>query len=159
MSKNLVTYFSASGVTKEAAQRLAKAVSADIAEITPVEPYSTADVDWRNPDSRASKENADTSARPEIKDLTANVADYDTVFVGFPVWWNVEPRAVDTFLEKYDFSGKRVVPFATSGGSTIDGSVERVKSVVKGATVTSGKVIVAQDGDDDIKNWADTVLG
>lgn len=155
MGKVLVTYFSVSGVSKAAAERIAKAVSADIAEIVPKERYSSDDVNWQNPESRASRENADAAVRPEIEDLAVNVAEYDTVFVGFPIWWNVEPRAVDTFLEKYDFAGKNLVPFATSGGSNITASEERIKTVVKGApTVKGGKVIVAQDSDDEIAAWA-----
>lgn len=159
MGKTLVTYFSVSGVSKAAAERIAKSVDADIAEIAPKARYSNDDVNYQNPESRSCKENADQSCRPEIEELTVNVADYDTVFVGFPIWWNVEPRAVDTFLEKYDLSGKNLVPFATSGGSTIAGAMERIKSLVKDdVTVKDGKIIVAQDSDTEIEEWAKASL-
>lgn len=117
MSKILVAYFSASGVTKNAAEKLAKAANADLFEIKPVRPYTDADLNWMDKKSRSTVEMNDLSSRPEIANKCENMGSYDVVFVGFPIWWYVEPRIIDTFLESYDFSGKTVIPFATSGGS------------------------------------------
>ena len=117
MSKKLVAYFSASGTTKEAAERLAKAAGADLFEIRPAIPYTSADLNWMDKKSRSSVEMNDPDSRPEIAETMPNMADYDTVFIGFPIWWYVAPHIIHTFLESYDFSGKTLVPFATSGGS------------------------------------------
>lgn len=119
MKKTLVAYFSASGVTARAAKEIADAVGADLYEIRPAEPYSQADLNWMDKKSRSTLEMNDPSCRPAIAGPAADVEQYDTVFVGFPVWWYVEPRIVDTFLESCDFSGKTLIPFATSGGSGI----------------------------------------
>ena len=115
--KRLVAYFSASGVTARAARALAQAAEADLFEIVPEEPYTTADLDWRNRRSRSSLEERDPSVRPAVESRVDDMDAYDTVFVGFPIWWGHEPAVVDTFLEQYDLSGKTVVPFATSGGA------------------------------------------
>ena len=117
MGKTLVAYFSASGVTARAAREIAEAVGADLYEICPAEPYTDADLNWTDKKSRSTVEMNDTACRPAIAEPVANMEQYDTVFLGFPIWWYVEPRIVDTFLESYDFSGKTVIPFATSGGS------------------------------------------
>ena len=117
MSKILVAYFSASGVTAGAAKEIAEAVGGDLFEIRPEEPYTAADLDWRNKKSRSSLEMTDPDSRPAMAAPAPDMARYDTVFVGFPIWCGVEPRVVDTFLESYDFTGKTVIPFATSGGS------------------------------------------
>ena len=117
MSKILVAYFSASGVTARAAREMARAVGADLYEIRPREPYTAADLDWRDKTSRCTREMTDPASRPAVADRVEHMDAYDTVFVGFPIWWGVEPRVVDTFLESYDFTGKTVIPFATSGGS------------------------------------------
>ena len=119
MSKTLVAYFSASGVTARAAKEIADAVGADLYEIRPAEPYSQADLNWMDKKSRSTVEMNDPACRPAIAGAVEHMEQYDTVFVGFPVWWYVEPRIVDTFLESYDFSGKTLIPFATSGGSGI----------------------------------------
>ena len=119
MNKTLVAYFSASGVTARAAREIAEAVGADLYEICPAEPYTDADLNWTDKKSRSTVEMNDTACRPAIAEPVANMEQYDTVFLGFPIWWYVEPRIVDTFLESYDFSGKTVIPFATSGGSGI----------------------------------------
>ena len=119
MSKTLVAYFSASGVTARAAKEIADAVGADLYEIRPAEPYSQADLNWMDKKSRSTAEMNDPACRPAIAGAVEHMEQYDTVFVGFPVWWYVEPRIVDTFLESYDFSGKTLIPFATSGGSGI----------------------------------------
>ena len=117
MGKLLVAYFSASGTTAEVAKRLSKAAEADIYEIKPEVPYTRADLNWMDKKSRSSIEMSDKSSRPAIADKNANIADYDTIFIGFPIWWYVAPTIINTFLESYDFSGKKIVLFATSGGS------------------------------------------
>lgn len=117
MSKKLTAYFSASGVTKRYAEKIAKATGADLFEIKPKVPYTNVDLDWRNSNSRSSVEMKDPDSRLEIAEKLADMEEYDTVFVGFPIWWYVAPTIIDTFLESYDFSGKTVIPFATSGGS------------------------------------------
>lgn len=124
MSKTLVAYFSASGVTARAAKEIAGAIGADLYEIRPAQPYTSADLNWMDKKSRSTAEMNDPASRPAIAGAVTDMAQYDTVFVGFPVWWYVEPRIVDTFLESYDFSGKTLIPFATSGGSGI-GKVEK----------------------------------
>ena len=117
MSKVLVTYFSASGVTAKTANKLAKEVDGDVFEIEPKEKYTSADLNWMDKKSRSSVEMNDPASRPEIAKQVENMDMYDTVLVGFPIWWYVEPKIIDTFLDSYDFSGKTVIPFATSGGS------------------------------------------
>ena len=117
MSRKLVAYFSASGVTAKVAETLAEAIGADIYEIEPAVPYSKADLDWTNQKSRSSVEMSDPTSRPAIAGKRDNMDDYDTVFVGFPIWWYVAPTIINTFLESYDLTGKTIIPFATSGGS------------------------------------------
>ncbi len=117
MGKTLVAYFSASGVTEKKAQILAQVTGGDLFEIEPVVPYTSADLNWMDKKSRSTLEMNDPSSRPEIAKRVADMDAYDTVYVGFPVWWYVEPSIINTFLESYDFSGKTVVPFCTSGGS------------------------------------------
>ena len=127
MSKTLVVYFSATGTTKAAAQKLAKEFNADLYEITPEQPYSAADLDWRDKSSRSTIEMKDKSSRPAIKGMCDNIADYDTVWIGFPVWWYTAPTIVNTFIEAHDLSGKVLNVFATSGGSTVTGSYNDLK--------------------------------
>lgn len=142
MSKILVAYFSASGVTKNAAEKLAKAANADLFEIKPVRPYTDADLNWMDKKSRSTIEMNDLSSRPEIAKKCENMGSYDVVFVGFPIWWYVEPRIIDTFLESYDFSGKRVIPFATSGGSGLGKTAENFKKILGAdVTVKDGKML------------------
>lgn len=124
----LVAYFSASGVTEAAAQKLANVVNGDLYAITPATAYTAADLDWHNQQSRSSLEMKDASARPELADRNARIADYDVIYVGFPIWWYTAPRIINTFLEAYDFTGKLIVPFATSGSSTIENSVKDLSS-------------------------------
>ena len=154
MSKKLVAYFSASGTTKKAAERLAKATGADLFEIKPKVPYSSADLNWMDKKSRSSVEMSDPSSRPEIAEKIPNLADYDTVFLGFPIWWYVEPRIVDTFLERYDFSGKTVIPFATSGGSGIEKAERSLKSHCPQANWKKGKLLNHMDA----AAWTKSVL-
>lgn len=156
MSKKLVAYFSASGVTEKAAKTLAAAANADLFEIKPVTHYTNADLDWMDKNSRSTIEMNDPSSRPEIAGKCADMSDYDVVFVGFPVWWYVEPRIIDTFLEVYDFSGKTVIPFATSGGSGLGKTAENFRKIIgKNVTVKDGKVL--NRGETEIKTWLDSL--
>lgn len=141
MSKKLVAYFSASGVTKKYAENLAKTVNADLFEIKPEKAYTKADLDWTNKQSRSSVEMSDPDSRPEISDRLKNMDEYETVFVGFPIWWYVAPTIINTFLESYDFSGKTVVPFATSGGSGMGKTVEVLRKICPKAEIKEGKVV------------------
>ncbi len=142
MSKTLVAYFSASGVTEKVAKQLAAVADADLFEIKPVDPYTAADLDWTNKNSRSTIEMKDPSSRPAIAKKCDNMSEYDTVFVGFPVWWYVEPTIIDTFLESYDFTGKTVIPFATSGGSGLGKTAENFRKVLgKAVTVKEGMVL------------------
>lgn len=127
MSKTLVAYFSATGNTKAAAQRLAKEMNADLFEIAPADPYSAADLDWTNKQSRSSLEMKDRSSRPAINGTCPNMDDYDTVWIGFPVWWYTAPTIVNTFIEAHDLGGKTLCVFATSGGSNVTGSANDLK--------------------------------
>ena len=127
MKKTLVVYFSATGNTKAAAQKLAKEFNADLYEITPEVPYTAADLDWRDKTSRSAIEMKDKSSRPAIKGKCENIADYDTVWIGFPVWWYTAPTIVNTFIEAHDLSGKVLNVFATSGGSSVEGSAADLK--------------------------------
>ena len=141
MAKKLVTYFSASGKTKKVAQKLAEIAGVDIYEIKPMVPYTKADLNWMNKKSRSSIEMADKSSRPEIIDDTAPVAEADIIYVGFPIWWYVAPTIVNTFLEKYDFSGKKIVLFATSGSSGWGDTVAALKvSVDSSCEIVEGYV-------------------
>ncbi len=139
--KQLVAYFSASGTTKKVAERLANAVGADLFEIRPAVPYTRADLDWTNNHSRSSVEMNDPHSRPEIAARCEDMAAYDTVYLGFPIWWYVAPTIIDTFLEQYDFSGKTVIPFATSGGSGMGKTVEVLKKVCSNATWKAGGMV------------------
>ena len=128
MKKTLVAYFSATGTTKAAAQRLAKEMNADLYEIAPEVPYTSADLDWRDKQSRSTKEMQDKTSRPAIKGACPNIADYDTVWIGFPIWWYTAPTIVNTFIEAHDLSGKVLNVFATSGGSGVSGSAKDLKN-------------------------------
>lgn len=141
MSKKLVAYFSASGVTKSYAEKLAKAADADLFEIKPEVPYTKADLDWMDKNSRSTVEMKNPDSRPEIAEKLADMAKYDTVFLGFPIWWYVAPTIVDTFLESYDFSNKAIIPFATSGGSGMGKTSDVLRKVCPDADIKDGKVI------------------
>lgn len=153
MSKKLVAYFSASGVTKNVAERLAKAVDADLFEIKPQVPYTNADLDWMNKKSRSSVEMSNPNSRPAIAETLPNMQDYDTVFVGFPIWWYVAPTIINTFLESYDFSGKTMVPFATSGSSSMGKTVDVLKKVCPSANWNAGKML-NHVSDSALADWA-----
>lgn len=139
--KTLVAYFSASGITKAVAEQLADVAGADLHEIQPAQPYSSADLDWTNKQSRSSLEMNDKNSRPEITGKISNMADYDVVYVGFPIWWYTCPTIINTFMESYDFSGKTVIPFATSGGSTITKACEDLKAAYPDVNWKEGKLL------------------
>ncbi|HIV18306.1 MAG TPA: NAD(P)H-dependent oxidoreductase [Candidatus Merdivicinus intestinigallinarum] len=143
MKKVLVAYFSASGVTARAAKELAQALDADLYEIRPETPYTAADLDWTNKKSRSTVEMNDPACRPAIAEPVKNMEQYDAVFVGFPVWWYVEPRIVDAFLESYDFSGKTLIPFATSGGSGIAKAEKSLREHCPNASWKKGELLNA----------------
>jgi flavodoxin len=154
MSKTLVAYFSASGVTAALAKTLAEAAGSDLYEIKPEVPYTKADLDWTDKKSRSTIEMQDSSFRPAIADKDANIADYDVVFVGFPIWWYVAPTIINTFLESYDFSGKTIVPFATSGSSGLGKTIEELKPSVSGtAILKEGKLLNGSPSRDTLAKW------
>lgn len=157
MSKKLVACFSASGVTAGVAQKLAQAVGADLYEIRPKVPYTSADLNWNNKSSRSSVEMGDKSSRPELADKSAKIAEYDVVFLGFPIWWYVAPTIINTFLESYDFSGKTIILFATSGGSGFGEAVNGLKPSAPGAVIHEGKVFRRSVSVDELKKWADSL--
>ena len=139
--KKLVAYFSAQGNTRKAAERLAKAVGADLFEIKPETPYTSADLNWNDKHSRSTVEMKDKSSRPKIAEKLDNMSDYDTVFVGFPIWWYVAPTIINTFLESYDFSGKTLISFDTSGGSGMGKTLDGLKAVCPEANWKEGKLV------------------
>ena len=154
MSKALVAYFSASGVTKAVAERLAKGIGADLFEIEPAVPYTRADLNWQDKNSRSTIEMNDRSSRPTIASTVADMSQYDVVFVGFPVWWYREPSIIDTFMEQYDFSGKTVIPFATSGGSQLGDSAKNMQALARGSKVESGMHFAARASEKELADWA-----
>lgn len=157
-NKTLVAVFSASGVTKRVGEEIARIAGADFYEIVPEEIYTSADLDWMNKKSRSSVEMNDSSARPEIAGDALNMASYDNVIVGFPIWWGVAPRIIDTFLESYDFSGKKVIPFCTSGGSGVGRSDTALhKDVSDDVKWAKGKQI-NRPNEAEIRHWLDEVL-
>ena len=153
MSKKLVAYFSSSGVTKKVAERLAKAAGADMFEIVPVVPYTHADLNWMDKKSRSTVEMKDLKARPEIAAVPENMGEYDTVFLGFPIWWYVAPRIIDTFVERCDLSGKTVIPFATSGGSGMGKTLSVLQPLCPDAQWKEGKVLTSAS-DEELAAWA-----
>ena len=153
MSKALVAYFSASGVTAKLAKRLAEAIGADAAEIVPEKTYTSADLDWTNKKSRSSVEMNDRTCRPALAS-SPSPDGYDVVFVGFPVWWYREPSIINTYMEAHDFSGKTVVPFATSGGSGIGDAGANMQALAKGARVVLGKKWSASASAAELAAWA-----
>ena len=154
MSSKLVAYFSASGVTAKLAERLADAIGADVFAIEPAVPYTKADLDWMDKKSRSTIEMNDPSCRPAIASEVDNMAQYDVVFVGFPVWWYREPSIIDTFMESYDFTGKTVVPFATSGMSPIGDAGANMQALAPGAKVAAGKRFPNGVSASELEKWA-----
>ena len=157
MSKTLVAYFSASGQTKKLAKTIAKAANATLFEIEPKQPYTTADLNWNDGNSRSSKEMNNPSSRPAIARRIPNIEAYDTVFVGFPIWWYVAPTIVNTFLEQYDLTGKTVVPFATSGSSGMGNTNAELAPSCKGAILKAGKRFNGNAKEAELKAWAESL--
>lgn len=157
MATSLVAYFSASGTTARVAETLARAASADLFEIAPADPYTAADLDWTDRSSRSTKEMNDGTNRPAMAAGAPSLDGYVTIFVGFPIWWYVEPRIIDTFLESADFAGKTIVPFATSGGSGLGKAPERMASLTPGATVLPGKLLNGGPSETTLRTWIENL--
>lgn len=153
MSKILTAYFSASGVTEKVSERLAQAAGADIFRIEPKIPYTEADLDWRNKNSRSSIEMQNLSFRPEIKENPLDISKYDTVFIGYPVWWYIAPTIINTFLESLDLKGKTVIPFATSGSSGIGNTEEYLSKSCNGARLLEGKRFDKDVSREELSEW------
>jgi flavodoxin len=156
--KILVAVFSASGVTENVGREIARIAGADFYEIVPKALYTTADLNWNNNQSRSSVEMNDPSARPEIAGTVADMASYDTVIVGFPIWWGVAPRIIETFLESYDFSGKKIIPFCTSGGSGVGRSDTALHKNVSGEVKWAKGKQINRPKENEIKKWLSEVL-
>lgn len=155
-NKTLVAYFSATGTTMEAATKLARVIHADLHEIVPEIPYTSADLNWNNKNSRSSVEMADKSSRPAVASKVENMAQYDTVFVGFPIWWYIAPTIINTFLEQYDMEGKTIVPFFTSGGSGAGETLRYLKPSAPGANWVDPKNFNYM-GESDIITWTNSL--
>ncbi len=155
MNRKLVAYFSASGVTAKVAEKLSEAIGADLYAIEPEVPYTKADLDWMDKKSRSTIEMNNPASRPAIAGKRDNMNDYDTVFVGFPIWWYVAPTIINTFLESYDLTGKTIIPFATSGGSDMGKTNEKLLPSCKGAKLLDGKVFKASVSGADLAKWAE----
>ena len=156
MKKTLVAYFSASGTTRRIAQMIAEAGECDLYEITPKELYTNDDLNWMNKKSRSSVEMSDKKIRPEIVDKNPQVENYDVILIGFPVWWYVAPTIINTFLEKYNFSGKKIVLFATSGGSGFGNTVKELQPSAPGAEIEEGRLL-NRINRQEIENWVKTL--
>ena len=155
MSRKLVAYFSASGVTAKLAETLSESIGADLYAIEPEVPYTKADLNWMNKNSRSSVEMKDPASRPAIAGKRDNMDEYDTIFVGFPIWWYVAPTIINTFLESYDFAGKTIIPFATSGGSGMGKTNEKLQPSCPGAKLVEGKVWKKNAKADELAAWAE----
>ena len=153
MKKALIAYFSAEGNTRKLAERMAAVSGTDLFEIAPEEIYTREDLDWRNKNSRSSLEMNDLEARPKIEGKVVDMDQYDTVFVGFPIWWYREPSIIDTFLESYDFTGKKIVPFATSGSSGMGDTVKYMKRILPDADIAEGKRFSKKETDEELKSF------
>lgn len=155
--KALVAYFSATGTTKGVAEHIANGLNADIYEIVPEEPYTDADLDYNDNNSRTTIEMNDPDARPVISGSVENLEQYDTVFIGYPIWWGEAPRIASTFMESYDFSGKTIVPFCTSGGSGIGSSASNLERLTSGATWLDGRRLNGSDSQDTVMEWVNSL--
>ena len=156
MSKTLVAYFSATGNTAKLAHTLASAVNGNLHEIQPKQPYTTEDLDWRDSKSRSSVEMNNKSFRPEIASKVDDMEKYDTIYIGFPIWWYVAPTIINTFLEQYNLEGKTIIPFATSGSSDMGNTNEELKNSCKGAILKNGKRFDVNASAQEIKEWTDS---
>ncbi len=157
MSKTLVAFFSASGTTKRIAEKLAVATGSDLYEIRPAVPYARGDLNWQNKHSRSSVEMNDPSSRPELADKDANIEVYDRIFLGFPIWWYTAPTIVRTFLESYDFSGKTIILFATSGGSGLGKTAKELASSCPRAKIVEGGLLNGNPSEAALKQWAESI--
>ena len=157
MSNRLVAYFSASGTTARVAKNLAQAAGADLYEIKPAVPYTSADLNWMDKKSRSTVEMNDRSFRPPLADTDAPIAGHDTILLGFPIWWYVAPTIINTFLESYDFSGKTIVLFATSGGSGFGKTVVSLAPSCPGATIKEGRLLNGNPSQADLKKWVESL--
>ena len=155
--KKLVAYFSASGVTAAAARNLAEAADAELYEIRPEVPYTKADLNWQDKSSRSSREMSDRASRPALADNAADIAGADVIFLGFPIWWYIAPTIVNTFLESYDFSGKKVILFATSGSSGLGRAAENLRKSAPGAEITDGRMLNGRPSVEELKKWVDSL--
>ena len=159
MSKALVAYFSASGVTAKVAERLAAAAGADLFEIKPVEPYTEKDLKWTNPLARCNKEKIGRKDVP-VADMLGNIDAYDVIFVGFPIWYYSAPNIIVTFLKSYDLTGKKVALFATSGGSDIGKTADKIRPLIpRPVNIVAAKLFQPDDGEDVLRQWAESVCG
>ena len=152
-AKTLVAFFSATGNTAKVAEKLAKVGKGDLFEIKPEQVYTDADLNWRNERSRSSIEMNDKTSRPAIANKVADMSQYDTVYIGFPIWWGREPSIIDTFMESYDFAGKKVIPFVTSGSSGIGDTAENLKALAPNAQVDIGKRFTSTVSEKDLSDW------
>jgi flavodoxin len=157
MSKTLIAYFSAQGSTAKLAKTLAAAAEAELYEIKPAVPYERRDLNWMDKKSRTTLEMQDPNCRPALADTNAPVAESDVIFLGFPIWWYREPSIIDSFLDAYDWAGKTVVPFFTSGGSDLGEGQDRIEMLAKGAKVLRGRRFNARASESDLKKWIETM--
>lgn len=157
MSKTLVAFFSASGVTRQIAQKLAVAAQADLYEIKPAVPYTQADLNWRDKSSRSSVEMQNLAIRPQLADTDAKIEQYDRIFLGYPIWWYMAPTIINTFLESYDFSGKSIILFATSGGSGFGKSVKELSPSCPNATIREGRMLNGNPSEQELRQWVESL--
>lgn len=158
MSKTLVAFFSASGVTKKVSSKLASVLNADLHEIVPEKPYSQNDLDWMNENSRSTIEmKKDRSIRPKIANKVGNMKQYDVVYIGFPIWWYIAPTIINTFLEQYDLTDKKIIPFATSGGSGMGNTNKELQPSCVGAKLLEGKCFSKDVSEAELKDWASSL--
>ncbi len=153
MSKILVSFFSASGVTKEVASKIAKVLGGDLFEIEPINKYTSADLDWTNKQSRSSVEMGNPASRPEVKNKVSNLSDYDTVLIGFPIWWDLAPRIINTFIEENNLENKKIYIFATSGSSSVNNSFDTLKNTYSNLNFISAKRLSSNVTENDITSW------
>lgn len=157
MAKELVAFFSASGTTAKLAKKLASAIGADLHEIKPEVSYTAEDLDWRNKNSRSSLEMSDKTSRPAVVSTVENMEQYDTIYVAFPIWWYVAPTIINTFLERYDLTGKKIIPLATSGGSGMGNTNKELAPSCAGADLREGKVFSVNTGESELRAWAEKI--
>ena len=157
MSKTLVAFFSASGVTRQVAQKLAAAAQADLYEIKPAVPYTQADLNWRDKSSRSSVEMQNLAIRPQLADTDAKIEQYDRILLGYPIWWYMAPTIINTFLESYDFSGKRIILFATSGGSGFGKSVKELSPSCPNAMIREGRMLNGNPSEQELRQWVESL--